>query len=170
MKKLILALAIILMFAVGAEARRDICLWVWNIDPGTSTADAPDEVHCNIDGSGYVSKGATYAMQAGGAKSITLTADTVVADGSTTSADLVSSGTSTTAIPDNVNVQDIRILGSADCATFDAGGVFYHTEEDLAVDDTQTIAVTPVECFKIQLGTSTDTGAGGGVVWTSVTY
>lgn len=169
MKKLIFILLMIAMTVGMVEAGTETCLWVWNIDPGTSTAAAPNEVHCDLDGRGYVSKPVTYIQNARGNPSIVITADSIVADGVTTSADLVSSGT-TTAIPDNVNVQDIRILGSANCSTFDAGGVFYHTQENLQVDDTFTFSLTPPGCFKVQLGTSTDTGAGGGVVWTSVTW
>jgi len=169
MKKVIFILLAILIMVGVAYAKEDTCLFVWNIDPGASTADAPDEVHCSIDGTAYVSKGATWAMSIPKGAMVTVTMDTVVADGSTTSADLVSSG-SATAIPDNVNVQDVRFLGSANCSTFDAGGVFYYTYEDLAVDDTQTISLTPVSCLKVQLGTSTDTGAGGGVVWVKVSY
>lgn len=169
MKRLILAIIMVLALAVFAEAKVDTCLWVWNVDIGGATADAPDEVHCSVDGNPYVSAGVGYAQNSIGAKSVTVTVDTVTPNGSATTASLVASGTATV-IPQNANVINANIHAGATCATLSAGGVYYYAETAIADADVVTFELTPPPCFKVTITDTNDVGIGSAIVWTTVVW
>ena len=147
MKKLILILMVVLfVFTTNAEAKSHKCFWVWSTDVTTGDDNAaPDFVYCDLQGNNkYVSMGASYIQETGGAKSVVIQYDSLYGDGVNTVGGLHGSITNATvmASADATN-WDINVI-SCVLGTCDTGTEAYHQWNDLTTNLKDSIELTPL--------------------------
>lgn len=142
MKKILFILAIILMFAISAEAKTDKCFWIWSTAV-TGANDAPDAVYCSLDGTPYVSKGTSYIQNSQEATSMMIQWDSATGDGANTIGGLDTDITDTTTICSNTATDWSYNLLACISGTCDTGtGTAAYFQKDPDAD--ALIASTPI--------------------------